>query len=237
MRYVISDIHGCYDEYKKLLTKINFSEQDELYILGDVIDRGQNPIRLLQDIMHHPNIMLILGNHEFMMYTIMKRMAVDITHENFDKHLTLNDLLDYNLWLQNGGQTTVEQFRKLDKLERMDLLEYLAESPLYEVIQYHEKQYVLVHAGLGNFDPEKDLGEYELDELLSERMDYSKRYYPDKNTFVITGHTPTIYIPGWEKPEVYQQNGHIAIDCGCAAGGRLAAYCIETEQVTYVDKM
>lgn len=109
MRYVISDIHGCYDEYKKLLTKINFSEQDELYVLGDVIDRGQNPIKLLQDIMHHPNIMLILGNHEFMMYTIMKRMAVDITHENFDKHLTLNDLLDYNLWLQNGGQTTVEQ--------------------------------------------------------------------------------------------------------------------------------
>ncbi len=237
MRYIVSDIHGCYDEYKKLLAKINFSEQDELYILGDVIDRGKNPIKLLQDIMNHPNITLILGNHELMMYTIMKRMAVDITAENFDKHLTLDDLLDYNLWLQNGGQPTVEQFKKLDKLERMDLLEYLAESSLYEVIQHQNKRYILVHAGLGNFAPEKDLSEYELDELLNERVDYSKRYYSDKHTFVVTGHTPTIYIPEWEKPEVYQKNGHIAIDCGCAAGGRLAAYCIETKQVTYVDKM
>ena len=28
MKYVISDIHGCYDEYKSLLNKINFSEND-----------------------------------------------------------------------------------------------------------------------------------------------------------------------------------------------------------------
>ena len=32
MTYAISDIHGCYEEYIKLLEKIGFSEDDTLYI-------------------------------------------------------------------------------------------------------------------------------------------------------------------------------------------------------------
>ena len=45
MRYLISDIHGCYDQYRQLLQKINFSSQDELYVLGDAVDRGSDPIK------------------------------------------------------------------------------------------------------------------------------------------------------------------------------------------------
>lgn len=40
MKYIISDIHGCKKEYLQLLDKIQFSAQDHLYILGDVLDRG-----------------------------------------------------------------------------------------------------------------------------------------------------------------------------------------------------
>ena len=46
MTYAISDIHGCYEEYIKLLEKINFSEDDTLYILGDICDRGEKPMDL-----------------------------------------------------------------------------------------------------------------------------------------------------------------------------------------------
>lgn len=31
------------------------------------------------------------------------------------------------------------------------------------------------------------------------------------------------------------RNGHLALDCGCVFGGKLAAYCIEMEEVTYVE--
>ena len=51
MRYIIADIHGCYNEYINLLKKINFSDNDILYILGDVVDRGPEPIKILQDMM------------------------------------------------------------------------------------------------------------------------------------------------------------------------------------------
>lgn len=40
MRYLVSDIHGCFDQYQALLEKIRFSDEDELYVLGDVVDRG-----------------------------------------------------------------------------------------------------------------------------------------------------------------------------------------------------
>lgn len=34
--YVMSDIHGCYHEYIKMLELINFNSNDTLYIIGDV---------------------------------------------------------------------------------------------------------------------------------------------------------------------------------------------------------
>ena len=44
MLYVCSDIHGCYDEYLELLKKIKFRDSDDLYVLGDAVDRGPKPI-------------------------------------------------------------------------------------------------------------------------------------------------------------------------------------------------
>ena len=38
--YVVSDIHGEDDRFHAMLQKINFSKEDTLYILGDVVDRG-----------------------------------------------------------------------------------------------------------------------------------------------------------------------------------------------------
>lgn len=41
MIYAMSDIHGCYEAYCALLEKIQFSDEDTLYIVGDAIDRGE----------------------------------------------------------------------------------------------------------------------------------------------------------------------------------------------------
>lgn len=235
MRYIISDIHGCFDQYQELLSKINFSDADELYVLGDVVDRGPEPIKVFQDMMKRPNVIFILGNHDFIMYTLMKKLSVEITEDNYDNYLTGETMMDYHLWLLDGGQVTAKQFRKLSRPEMADILDYIAGASLYEVIEHEGKEYRLVHAGLSDFAPDKGMDEYELYDFLEERADYSKRYYPQENIILVTGHTPTILIKGWEKAEVYQKHGHIALDCGCVAGGKLAAFCVETEKVIYVD--
>lgn len=52
---------------------------------------------------------------------------------------------------------------------------------------------------------------------------------------MITGHMPTMCINANSASTVYIGNGHVAIDCRCVYGERLADYCIETGEITYVD--
>ena len=62
MIYVMSDIHGMADRYQEMLELIDFNEQDTLYVLGDIIDRGNGSIKVLQDMMRRPNVHGIFGN-------------------------------------------------------------------------------------------------------------------------------------------------------------------------------
>ena len=56
MIYVMSDIHGEYDRYKAMLEKIQFSNDDTMYIIGDVIDRKPGGVDILKDIVTRTNI-------------------------------------------------------------------------------------------------------------------------------------------------------------------------------------
>lgn len=234
MRYIISDIHGCYEEYQELLDKIRFSDEDELYILGDAMDRGPEPIKVIKDIMLRPNVIYIVGNHDYMMLSALRKLAVEITGENCENHLASKDLLNYYYWVQDGGRVTVDQFRALSHEEQQGILDYLSDTLIYEILEDKGKQFILVHAGIQGFEEHRDLDEYDIYDFIFERTDYSKRYYQDYRKIVVTGHTPTPFIREDGQPLIYRGNGHIAVDCGCVFGGNLAAYCIETEETVYV---
>lgn len=235
MRYVIADIHGCCEAYNRLLKKINFSDKDELYVLGDVVDRGFAPIDLLKDMMMRINVFPIIGNHDLIALIMLKKLNVKITEENVDSYLKDSDLKEYMQWLKEGGGTTINDFLELDDDEKEDIIDYLEEFAAYHEITVNGKRYILVHAGLNNFDENKKLEDYSLQDLLFYRMDYNKRYFSDENTYIITGHTPTTLIREDKEPLIYEANGHIAIDCGYVYGGKLAAYCIDTGEVYYVE--
>ena len=49
--YVVSDIHGQYKLFMKMLKKIRLKDEDTLYVLGDILDRGPDPIRLVLKLM------------------------------------------------------------------------------------------------------------------------------------------------------------------------------------------
>ena len=233
MRYIIADIHGCYDEYSELLKKIDFSDEDELFVLGDAMDRGAEPIKVIRDLMNRPNVFYIMGNHDYMMLSIMEKLMVEITSESVSE-ISSDMLMGYYDWILNGGEVTVEKFRKLNRDEMADILDFLRDAMPYELIEDNGKLYILVHAGIHNFELDKELDEYDISDFIWERAEYEKRYFPNERVFLVTGHTPTTLIHRDKRPVIYKQNGHIAVDCGCVFGGNLAAYCIETGETTYV---
>lgn len=233
MIYAVADIHGCYREFLELLEKINFSDDDEMYILGDMMDKGPDPIKLVQDLMMRPNVYPILGNHDYAALTVLRKFNTEITEENAESHLSSEDMMNYVYWLQDGGSTTSDQFTKLSLEDREEVLEYLEECSIYEEVTVGGRDYVLVHADLYGFHTEKGLDEYSLPDLILHIADYEKTYYDDK--FLITGHTPTFKIREDGEPLVYEKNNHIAIDCGCIYGCKLAAYCLDEHKAYYVE--
>ena len=64
MIYTVSDLHGCLEDWQTLLDTIHFSDQDTMFVLGDCVDLGPDPIGLLHDMMERPNVFPTLGNHE-----------------------------------------------------------------------------------------------------------------------------------------------------------------------------
>ena len=232
MIYVMSDIHGCKDEYIKALKTIDLKEEDTLYVLGDVVDRGAEGIEILQDMMMRSNIIPLIGNHDYMALLMLKKLNVAITEENVDNYLTTEDMTSFVNWLSDGGNTTVEAFRRLNKDEKEAVLDYLEEFSLFEEITIKGQDYILVHGGFEPFVPGKAIEDYELYEMIFEAPDYSKIYFEDK--ILVTGHRPTLSLDGDEKGKILCKNNHIAIDCGCVYGGKLGVMCLDSGQKWYI---
>ncbi len=225
MTYLMSDLHGQYDKYSELLEKIRFTDRDDLYVLGDVADRGPEPMKILRDMSLRINVFPILGNHDWTARTILSRLNVEITEENAESGITRDLLEAVRLWLSDGGDTTLADFRRLTREEREDVLDYLGEFAPYEEIAVNGVRYLLVHAGLWDFAPDKPLAAYDALDLCDGRTDYSRRYFGDR--ILVTGHTPTLSIDPAYRGRIWRGNGHIALDCG--AGFGLPLGCLRLE--------
>lgn len=231
--YVMSDLHGNYEGFISILEQIHFSDEDELYIDGDIVDRGCDGIRILKYMMMCPNIYPIIGNHEYALIQVLNFMTQEITEEaisKIDEH-TLQNLIEY----QNiGGQVTLDEFRKLSKEEQQDIMEYLEEFTAYEEITVNGKDFIIIHAGFINFRPERKMDDYELYELIFKVPNYGKVYFDDK--FLVTGHLPTRAINGAKPDEIYIANNHIAIDCASGYGGRVGCIRLDDFKCFYSQK-
>ena len=230
--YVMSDLHGNYEGFMSILEQIKFSEEDELYVDGDIVDRGKGGIKILQYMMMQPNIYPIIGNHEYALMQVLDFVTQEITEETISKidEKTLQNIIEY----QNiGGQVTLDEFHKLSKEEQQDIMEYLKEFAAYEEISVKGNKFVIIHAGLIHFRPERKLDDYQLYELIFEAPDYEKVYIMDK--YLVTGHLPTRAIEGAKPDEIYMANNHIAIDCASGYGGKVGCIRLDDFQCFYAE--
>ena len=216
--YVLSDLHGQYDKFMDMLKLIKFNDNDKMYILGDIFDRGPDPLKILDYVICRKNIDFIPGNHEYMF-------------------LEFYNTYDARLWSYNGGKTTMTQLMKRGEDYLKALYDYLTKLPLVKV---HDK-FILTHAGL--YLP-KNQNQYTLQEILSlQNAEFNlwsrsninnERQYKDYT--VICGHTPTLYVdPDQYQMSIVRRKGTIYIDCGATfSDGRLACLRLEDNKEFYI---
>lgn len=233
MTYVMSDLHGDYKKYTKMLDLIEFSDEDTLYILGDIVDRGAEPMKILYDMSMRPNVIPLMGNHEHMAEDILRMTNVEITEETIETNWNEDIVRAVQEWYENGGYTTSKDFHRLTQDDREYILDYLQDFSFYEEITVGENTFVLVHAGLPDFSPEKPLDEYPALLMLYTKTDYTKRYYSDR--YLVTGHIPTFTIDPACEGKIYRKNGHIAIDCGVCHGKALGCIRLDDLKEFYIE--
>ncbi len=209
----IGDIHGCASTLLALIHKLELTLDDEIYFLGDYIDRGPNTkgvihtILALQQMGYH--IHTLRGNHEELM---------------MDSEL---GFFNFNTWIQNGGEQTLDNigvdfFNEMPKAYQ----DFFENTKLY----IENDKYIFVHAGLN----------FELEDIYSDKeaMLWVRGFEPLqpklKDKILIHGHTPTPLV------HILSQKGNCYnIDGGCVyhykpGYGYLVALVLETMQYVYV---
>ena len=233
MHYVISDIHGCLEEYLELLAAIEPGEDDLIYILGDVCDKGPNPMKVLEDMMHRPGVRPVMGNHDYTALRSLRSLGDAADRPDYRKALPRGERLDFAYWYKDGGYTTFDEYRELSHERRKKILDYLETFSAWEKVRVGKKTYVLVHAGIRGYREGMDLDGVPLSDMIFYRADYESPLFRDPDTVLVTGHTPTFLIRPDRQSLIYEPGGHIAMDCGCVYGGKLAALCLETGRAFY----
>ena len=231
MTYVIGDIHGNKEKYEQMLEKLSPKDTDAVFVLGDVIDVGDDSIAILQDMMYRANVYPVLGEHEYMAKKFLPLIAEKGSAEKALSSLDGEEKELLSKWLTMKSEKTIADFLSLDEEGKEAVLDYLTEFAAYEELEEGGKTFVLAHAGIRNFDEDKELEEYSEEDFVFAKTDYTVPYFSNK--YLITAHTPTVAIGKEFAGKVYSKKRHVAIDCGCGYGGKLAAVCLNPLKVFY----
>lgn len=216
MVYVTSDLHGYSPKkFTALLSKARFSDNDFCFVLGDVADRGKDGVELYRWLMLQPNIQLIMGNHEAMLMAC--RPMIEKITEGRNGDLTAEDQALCMNWLQNGGAPTLEALKDADPDTVEDIFDFISDAPLYDGVTAGDRDFILTHSGIGNFDASKALEDYSPEDFLWNRPELGDEYYPDAIT--VFGHTPTEHYGEEYKGRAIITKTWINIDTGAASGG------------------
>ena len=204
--YCMSDIHGQIDAFNEMLEKIEFSSDDKLYVIGDVVDRGPAGVDMLLKVKSMPNATMLLGNHEHMM---MEFFSPDATEKQIKR------------WNKNRNTPTITKFLALSDEKKEEVLEFIRNMPTHVELNVSGRDFYLVHGWPGENTHDEVWG----------RPSSPEEKNPLKDKMLIIGHTPVSYLINGDddKEEAYltaleEKGEHVKIlktgeftdiDCSC----------------------
>lgn len=245
--YIVSDIHGFYDEMRTALDEAGFDPNDEnswLISCGDIWDRGSQPVEVMQYLQGLPRKILVKGNHESLLQDLCERCYPG-------SHDFSNGT--YNTVCEFGGAELGRSFE-----ECCIITDHRTNDFIYNMVPYFETQnYIFVHS----FIPLKNLDgksmyytrnrqfEFDPDWRHAHASEWEKArwgnpyelakrgFLPDKT--LVFGHFHTSW-PRHKyegKPEmgegadfsIYYGDGYIGIDACTAYSGKVNILVIEDD--------
>lgn len=219
--FVISDLHGQYDLFLKLLEKINLKREDLLVIMGDICDRGEKSyeiyMKCIKMIKLGYNLKFILGNHE------------DMLLEDLENDYPLRYETEFSIYRNSKyfNKRSMEEWYKENFFKEIKwLVKWLKNSPL--IISGNEN--IFVHAGL---DLQTKLEKQERETVLWTREEFwideesVLEEYRSKNIYF--GHTPNINGRISEKTDKIWD-----IDCGAFFTHFLGCVEVKSKEKIYV---
>ena len=219
--FVMSDIHGQYDLFLKMLDRINLKREDLLVIIGDICDRGKKSYEIYMKCMKMRklgyNLKFILGNHEDM-------LLEDLENDYSIRYETEYSVFRNSKYFENKDMKDWHEENFLEEIEW--LVKWLKNCPL--VISGNEN--IFVHAGL---DLNKGLEKQEKETVLWTREEFwlmenvELEEYKGKNIYF--GHTPNI------NGRISKKTDRIkGIDCGAFFTHFLGCVEVKSQKEIYV---
>ena len=233
MKYVMSDIHGEYELFLKLLDKILFSPEDELYICGDIIEKGKDSVKLARLVFSMPNVYAIMGNHEhsfIQYYHFLMRERVCESDADYDAILA-----ELKKYITDSGSDG--ELLGWDVVDKLDVLPYYIETD----------SFICVHAGM-HLTPEGELPL--LDSVASEELVHNRSFkdpnvIPRHGKCVFFGHTATSAVCGEHRIIGYKRHSgfggirdfaKVHLDTCTCVSGILGCFCVDSCDAYYVKR-
>jgi serine/threonine protein phosphatase 1 len=213
-RIVIGDVHGHYGALSQLLEAIAPGQNEPVYFLGDLIDRGPGSAQVVELVKSH-RYRCVLGNHEQILLEILGG------HQSLDSEM-------FQGWLYNGGYATLTSYNH--KIPQ-DHIEWMKTLPNYLDLG----DIWLVHAGVAPHLPIEEQTVENFCWIRDEFHSITEPYF--ENKLIITGHTMTFNFPGVEPGNLASGAGWLDIDTGAyhPYSGWLTGVDITNKQVYQVN--
>lgn len=225
MFFVMSDIHGCHAEMTQALTHWN-RESETLVVLGDLIDRGPDSMKVVQTLMQlkkdYPEKVVVLrGNHDYMFTTwLLETDKEDLAYYYTETHVETvksffgHDASGKKRYKKSSRQQRAEHILYKHRAE----LQFLAGLPLF----HETDNCIFVHAGINLEIPDWRTDTKAMYNIRNPFI-YSSKVAPKT---VFFGHTPTEFIRNekYNSAVWFSEHGDkVGIDGGCVFGRELHA--------------
>ncbi len=226
MTYILSDIHGEYELFCRLMEKVKFSDEDTLISCGDMIEKGKHSVLLAKLLFSMKNAVLLAGNHE---YDFLKYYW-SLMRQTDDYDFVLRKLQEY--FPDDGALLDWET------VDRMEALPYF----------YEAEDFICVHAGVpldgeGRILPLKDASP---EQLVYDRSFKDQNVLPKDGECVFFGHTTSMSLGTGTQITCYLREGKrgyhvrdyykVHLDTGAWMSGVLGCFRVEDCRSFYVEK-